>query len=46
MQAQNLPELVNDVKKAKRLPDVPNLKPEQKPNVSHYEVYQEKNGLH
>lgn len=46
MQAQNLPELVNDVKKAKRLPDVPNLKPEQKPNVSHYEVYQGKNGLH
>lgn len=46
MQAQNLPELVNDVKKAKRLPDVPNLKPNEKPNVSHYEVYQGKNGLH
>ena len=43
MQAQNLPELVNDVKKAKRLPVVPNLKPEQKPIVSHYEVYLEKN---
>lgn len=46
MQAQNLPELVNDVKKAKRLPDAPNLKPEQKSNVSRYEIYQGKNGLH
>lgn len=46
MQAQNLPELVNDVKKAKRLPDVPNLKPKEKPNVSNYEVYQGKNGFH
>lgn len=46
MQAQNFPELVDDIKNAQRLPDVPNLKPEQKPNVSHYEVYQGKNGFH
>lgn len=45
-QAQNFPELLNDIKNATRLPDAPNLKPQQKPEVSHYEVYQGKNGLH
>ncbi|MEE3350466.1 MAG: hypothetical protein VZR09_10560, partial [Candidatus Gastranaerophilaceae bacterium] len=40
------PELVNDIKNAKRLPDVPNTKPLEKPLVSHYEVYRGKNGDH
>lgn len=46
MQAQNLPELVNDVKKAKRLPDEQNVKEDLKPLVDHYEVYNGKNGFH
>ena len=37
-QTQNYPELIKDIKQAKRLPDEPNMKPEQKPQVSHYEV--------
>ncbi len=45
-QTQNYPELIRDIKQAKRLPDEPNMKPEQKPNVSHYEVYRGKNGDH
>ncbi len=45
-QAQNFPELVNDIKNAKRLPDVPNSKPLEKPDISHYEVYRGKNGDH
>ena len=45
-QAQNFPELVNDIKNAKRLPDIPNTKPLEKPLVSHYEVYRGKNGDH
>ena len=45
-QAQNFPELVNDIKNAKRLPDVPNSKPLEKPLVSHYEVYRGENGDH
>ncbi len=45
-QAQNFPDLINDIKNAKRLPDTPNLKPNQKPDVSHYELYQGKNGIH
>lgn len=45
-QAQNFPELVKDIKNAKRLPDVPNEKPLEKPHVSHYEVYRGKNGNH
>ena len=45
-QAQNFPEIVNDIKNAKRLPDVPNEKPLEKPDVSHYEVYRGKNGDH
>jgi len=45
-QAQNFPELVDDIKNAKRLPDVPNEKPLEKPLVSHYEVYRGKNGDH
>ena len=43
-QAQNFPELVNDIKNAKRLPDVPNTKPLEKPLVSHYEVYRGEKG--
>lgn len=45
-QAQNFPELIDDIKQATRLSNVPNLKPEQKPNVSHYELYKGKNGIH
>ena len=45
-QAQNFPELVNDIKNAQRLPNEPNLKPLEKPDVSHYEVYRGKNGDH
>jgi len=45
-QAQNFSELVNDIKNAQRLPDVPNTKPLEKPDVSHYEVYRGKNGDH
>ena len=45
-QAQNFSELVNDLKNAKRLPDVSNEKPLEKPLVSHYEVYRGKNGDH
>jgi len=45
-QAQNFSELLNDIKNAERLPDAPNMKPEQKPEVSHYEVYRGKNGDH
>ena len=45
-QTQNLPELVEDIKNAQRLPDVPNTKPLEKPYVSHYEVYRGKNGDH
>ena len=45
-QAQNFSELVNDIKNAQRLPDVPNTKPLEKPLVSHYEVYRGKNGDH
>ena len=45
-QGQNYPELIKDIKNAKQLPDVPNLKPQQKPEVDHYEVYQGKNGKH
>ena len=37
---------IKDIKQAKRLPDEPNMKPEQKPDVSHYEVYRGKNGDH
>ncbi len=43
-QTQNYSELVKDIKNAKRLPDSPNLKPDQKPDVSHYEIYRGKNG--
>ncbi len=45
-QVKNFSTLVEDIKTANRLPDAPNIKPEQKPNVSHYEVYQGNNGLH
>ena len=45
-QTQNYSELVKDIKNAKRLPDSPNLKPDQKPDVSHYEIYRGKNGDH
>lgn len=45
-QTQNFPELINDIKNAERLPDVPNSKMNQKPNVSHYEVYRGDNGDH
>ena len=45
-QTQNYPELIKDIKQAKRLPDEPNMKPEQKPQVSHYEVYRGQNGDH
>jgi len=45
-QIQNYPELIKDIKQAKRLPDEPNMKPEQKPQVSHYEIYRGKNGDH
>lgn len=45
-QAKNYPELIKDLKNAKWLRDEPNIKPEQKPDVSHYEVYQGKYGLH
>ena len=45
-QGQNYPELIKDIKNAKRLPNVPNLKPHQKPLVNHYELYQGKNGIH
>ena len=45
-QGQNFPELINDIKNAQRLPDVPNTKPLEKPDVSHYEVYRGKNGDH
>lgn len=43
-QAKNFPTLVNDIKNSTRLPDIPNIKPEQKPFVTHYEVYQGRNG--
>lgn len=45
-QAQNFPSLLNDIKNSKRLLDSPNLKKEQKPNVSHYELYQGQHGFH
>ncbi|MBO8431198.1 hypothetical protein IAC76_07400 [Spirochaetes bacterium] len=45
-QGQNYPELIKDIKNAKRLPNVPNLKPHQKPLVNHYELYQGQNGIH
>lgn len=45
-QGQNYPDLINDIKNAERLPDSPNRKPDQKPNVKGYEVYQGKNGQH
>lgn len=45
-QGQNYLELIKDIKNAKQLPDVPNLKPDQKPLVDHYELYQGKNGIH
>ena len=45
-QGKNFPDIVNDIKNAPRLPDEPNIKPEQKPNVSHYEVYQGEKGKH
>lgn len=45
-QGQNYPELIKDIKNAKRLPNIPNLKPHQKPLVNHYELYQGKNGIH
>lgn len=45
-QGQNYPELIKDIKNAKRLPNVPNLKPHQKALVNHYELYQGKNGIH
>ncbi len=45
-QAQNFPNLVKDIKNSKRLPDAPNIKTEDKLNVSHYELYQGENGLH
>ncbi len=45
-QAKNFPTLVNDIKNSTRLPDIPNIKPEQKPNVSHYECYQGQNEIH
>lgn len=45
-QVQNFPEMVNDIKNAQRLPDLPNTKPLKKPDISHYEVYRGKNGDH
>ena len=45
-QAQNFPGLINDIKNAQKLPDVPNTKPMQKPYVSHYEMYRGQNGDH
>ena len=45
-QAQNLSSLIDDIKKAQKLPNEPNLKPHQKPDVSHYEVYRGELGDH
>ncbi len=45
-QGQNLSSLINDIKKAQKLPNEPNLKIEQKPFVSHYEVYRGNLGDH
>ena len=45
-QTQNFSSLVNDIKKAQKLPNEPNLKLEQKPFVSHYEVYRGNLGDH
>lgn len=45
-QAQNFPELINDIQNSQKLPDVPNLKPLEKPQISHYEVYRGKSGDH
>ena len=43
---QELPELINDIKKAAKLPDMPNMKPKQKPNTQKFEVYRGKQGEH
>ena len=45
-QGQNLSGLIDDIKKAQKLPNEPNLKPHQKPDVSHYEVYRGNLGDH
>ena len=45
-QAQNLPNLIKDIKNAQKLPSEQNLKPIQKPDVSHYEVYRGDLGDH
>lgn len=45
-QVANFPELITDIKNAERLPNVLNLKPLEKPEVSHYEVYNGKKGEH
>ena len=45
-QGQNLSSLINDIKKAQKLPNEPNLKIEQKPFISHYEVYRGNLGDH
>ena len=45
-QGQNLPDLINDIKNADKLPDMPNTKPQQKPNTQKFEVYRGKHGDH
>ena len=45
-QGQNLSGLIDDIKKAQKLPNELNLKPHQKPDVSHYEVYRGNLGDH
>lgn len=44
--AQHYDELIKDLKKAKRLDIAPNKKPNKKPLVKYYEVYQGKEGQH
>ena len=45
-QGQNFPDLISDIKNAKKPEYSPNIKPEEKPDISHYDVYRGKNGDH
>ncbi len=44
--AKNLSKLKQDIKKAQKIQIEPNIKPEKKPNVRHYEIYRGKLGDH
>ena len=43
---QYFPELVKDIKNSKRMILAPNQKPDAKPHITHYEVYEGKYGWH